>query len=113
MVAIFSKCHWNFIFKLQEILINKCNGIIVQTFKIVLRMAMHFEVKKQSTWNWHFSIKIIWSYIYSKVSIRGKITSFLSFKTSCERTIFSYWNGINVIAKKTSRGTQWHLLCPS
>ena len=35
------------IIKLQEIVINTCNNIIFQTFKLMLRINKHFEVRKR------------------------------------------------------------------
>lgn len=90
-------------------MINTCNKIIAQDFKIILRVDTHFEVTKESIKIENFQPKQYGVTIYRKLSTKGKSELFLTSKNSCENP--SFYIGIG--SSKASWGTQWHLLRPS
>ena len=77
------------IIKLQEIVIKIRNRIIVQSFNTILRIDIHYEVRKKV----HrkllvFNQEYYEVMIYGNVSTQTKVSSFLNMKNYCEQPSF-------------------------
>ena len=78
---------------------NICNKVIVQTFKLTLRINIHFEARKRVHRKLKFSRNNNMNRIYKNVSTKENVSSVLTLNISCEQPSFCIGMGSLSLAR--------------